>query len=365
MFSKVINILFSLVLLVALVACTPVEKKQEVKNVIFMIGDGMGLAHTYSAMMSADTPLAFERAQYIGLSKTYSANNRVTDSAASGTAMATGHKTYNGAIGVDADKNVVENIVEKVQKKGFATGIVVTKDITDATPASFMAHQPNRKMAEEIACDIVNSGVDLFIGGGRDRFDARKDSVNLIDELKEKGYAVAFDMNAINAVESGKLAGLLAPGNMVSALEGRGNYLPEATEKALSILKNNNPEGFFLMVEGSQIDSGAHGNNTNMVIAETIDFSKAVEKAFDFADKNPGTLVVVTADHETGGMTIPSQDEDFTQAESGIKCLFSTGGHTAVVVPVYAYGTGADNFTTIMENTDLPKKMIALLGLEW
>lgn len=365
MFNRVFDFMFSLVLLVALGACTPVEKKQEVKNVIFMIGDGMGLAHTYSAMLSSDVPLAFERAQYIGLSKTYSANNRVTDSAASGTAMATGNKTYNGAIGMDADKNVVENIVEKVKKKGFATGIVVTKDITDATPASFMSHQPDRKMAEEIADDIVDCGVDVFIGGGRSRFDARKDSVNLIDKLKEKGYAVAYDMDAVEAVESGKLAGLLAPGNIASALEGRGDYLPEATEKALDILKNNNPGGFFLMVEGSQIDSGAHGNDTNMVIAETIDFSKAVEKAFDFADKNPGTLVVVTADHETGGMTIPSQDEDFSKSESGIKCLFSTGGHTAVMVPVYAYGAGAESFSTIMENTDLPKKMISLLGIEW
>ena len=363
------NTSFNMLMLFLLVLIFPYEvaaqKSHPVKNVIFMIGDGMGLAHTYSAMLRSQTPLALERAQYIGLSKTYSANNRVTDSAASGTAMATGHKTYNGAIGVDVDKKPVENMVERVQKKGIATGIVVTKDITDATPASFMSHQPSRKMAEEIASDITHSNVDLFIGGGRDRFEQRKDNVNLTDQLRKQGYEVAYTLDEIKNVKSGKLAGLLAPGNMKKMTEGRGNYLPEATAQALTILKNNSPKGFFLMVEGSQIDSGGHSNDAEVVITETLDFDKTIAVAFDFADRNPGTLVVVTADHETGGMTIPSNKSDFTKGESGIQYLFSTGGHTGVMVPVYAYGAGAENFSTIMENTDLPKKMAALLGLPW
>lgn len=359
------NILLFFLLVFIFPYKTGAQETQPVKNIIFMIGDGMGLAQTHSAMLRSQTPLAFERAQYIGLSKTYSANNRVTDSAAAGTAMATGHKTYNGAIGVDPDKKPVENMVERVQKKGLATGIVVTKDITDATPAAFMSHQPSRKMAEEIASDITNSKVDLFIGGGRDRFEKRKDSVNLTDQLRKKGYEIAYTLDEIKNVQSGKLAGLLASGNLKKMTEGRGNYLPEATAQALTILKNNSPKGFFLMVEGSQIDSGGHSNNAEVVITETLDFDKAIAVAFDFADRNPGTLVVVTADHETGGMTIPSNKSDFTKGESGIQYLFSTGSHTGVMVPVYAYGTGAENFSTIMENTDLPKKMAALLGLTW
>ena len=334
-----------------------------VKNIIFMIGDGMGLTQTYSAMLRSERPLAFERAQYIGLSKTYSANNRVTDSAASGTAMATGHKTYNGAIGVDTDKKPVENIAERARKKGLATGIVVTKDITDATPAAFMSHQPSRKMAEEIASYIASSVVDLFIGGGRNRFEQRKDGIDLTDRLRKQGYEIAYTLDEVKNVNSGKLAGLLAPGHMKKMTEGRGDYLPEATAQALSILKNNSPKGFFLMVEGSQIDSGGHANDAEVVISETLDFDKAIAVAFDFADRNPGTLVVVTADHETGGLTIPSNKSDFTLGESGIQHLFSTKGHTGVMVPVYAYGAGARNFSTIMENTDLPKKMAALLGL--
>ncbi len=358
------SILLLFLLAIAIPYGTTAQESQPVKNIIFMIGDGMGLAHTYSAMLRSQTPLAFERAQYIGLSKTYSANNRVTDSAASGTAMATGHKTYNGAIGVDTARKPVENIVERAQKKGLATGIVVTKDITDATPAAFMAHQPSRKMAEEIASDIAGSNVDLFIGGGRNRFEKRQDGVNLTDQLRKQGYAIAYTLDEIKNVKSGKLAGLMASGNLKKMTEGRGDYLPQATAQALTILQNNSPKGFFLMVEGSQIDSGGHDNDAEVVIAETLDFNKAIAVAFDFADRNPGTLVVVTADHETGGLTIPSNKADFTQGESGIKYLFSTGGHTGIMVPIYAYGTGAQNFSTIMENTDLPKKMAALLGLE-
>ena len=339
-------------------------QEQAVKNIIFMIGDGMGLTHTQLAMMSSQAPLAVERVQYIGLAKTYSANNRVTDSAAGGTALATGVKTNNGSVGVDPEGKTVKNITEYTREKGLATGVVVTKDITDATPAAFMAHQQSRKMAPEIAVDISECGVDLFIGGGRNNFEKRKDGVNLTDNLKGKGYHIAYTIEDVKSVDKGKLAGMLATKHMKTMKDGRGDVLPQATAQALTILKNNSPKGFFLMVEGSMIDTGGHANDAEYVLGETLDFWQAVTVAFDFADKNPGTLVVITADHETGGLTFPSDNEDFLLGDAGVEQAFSTKGHTASMVPVYSYGAGAKNFSTVMDNTDIPKKMLELLKIK-
>ncbi len=336
----------------------------EVKNVIFMIGDGMGLTQMQLAMMNSQEPLAMERAQYIGLAKTFSANNRVTDSAAAGTALSTGTKTNNGFVGVDPQKNGLKNLIERSRESGLATGVVVTKDITDATPAAFLAHQPSRKLAEDIALDVVASDVDLFIGGGRKNMEKRQDGVNLSDQLRAKGYTVAYTIEQVQAVNNGKLAAMLADGHLPTMVKGRGDFLPLATAQALKILTADSKKGFFMMVEGSQIDSGGHANDAVFVQTEALDFDNAVRVAFDFADRNPGTLVVVTADHETGGLTLPSGNSDFLLADQGVKPTFGTGGHSAVMVPVYAYGTGAANFTGVMDNTDLPKKIAALLGLK-
>lgn len=346
-------------------AAVHAAKPSEVKNVIFLIGDGMGLPHMQVASMRAGSPLAMEQAQFVGLAKTHSANNRVTDSAAAGTALATGHKTNNGMIGMDPDKNPVRNIREMAQDKGMATGIVVTCEITHATPAAFLAHRPSRKEMENIAIDIAASGVDVFLGGGRDNFEKREDNRNLSDELRAKGYTVAYTLDEVRGVERGKVGGLLQDVRFPSKLKGRDEYLPQATAEALRILKNNaGKNGLFLMVEGSFIDSGGHANDAEYVITETLDFDQAVRVAFDFADRNPGTLVVVTADHETGGLTLPSGNEDFLLSDKGIKFEFSTGGHTGVMVPVYAYGPGAQNFTGVMDNTEIPRKIAELLKLK-
>lgn len=335
---------------------------QEVKNVIMMIGDGMGLAHVQATMM-ASGQLNIERAQYIGLSKTYSANNRVTDSAAGGTALAAGVKTNNTMLGMTPDGKHVQNVREKAQAKGKATGVVVTKDVTDATPAAYLSHVESRKMAAEIALAIADSGVDVVLGGGRENFLARTDGVDLGAEMTAKGYKVITKQSDIKSVKSGKVIGLFAKKHMKKMVDGRGDYLPEATKQALTILENNSGgKGFFLMVEGSQIDTGAHANNAEVVVGETLDFDRAVGVAFDFADRNPGTLVIVTADHETGGLTIPSGSEDFMLSDQGVEIKFSTKGHSAIMVPVYAYGTGAQAFSTFMENTDIPAKIAELCG---
>ena len=335
---------------------------QTVKNVVLMIGDGMGLAQVQAAMLRSERPLEFERAQYIGLSRTASANNRVTDSAAGGTALATGHKTNNGVVGMSPEGAVLVNIRELAQEQGLATGVVVTKDITDATPAAFLAHRQSRKMSDQIAEDIASSGVTLFMGGGRSHFAEREDGRDLIAELGKAGYLLLDQKDRISEVDSGKVAGLFARKHMKRAADTRGDYLPVATRQALSILAKDSPKGFFLMVEGSQIDSGGHANDAACVVSETLDFDRAVGEAFDFADRNPGTLVLVTADHETGGLTLPSGNEDFLLGDQGVEPRFSTKGHTAVMVPVYAYGAGAGRFSTIMENTEIPRRVAELMG---
>jgi len=326
----------------------------EIKNVILMIGDGMGLPGVYAAMTVSGNPLNIERCKIIGLQKTYSANNYITDSGASGTAMATGFKTKNGAIGVDTAGNHVKSILEIAEENGLSTGLVSTSAITHATPASFIAHQSSRGSYENIASDILKTDIDVFIGGGYDHFAKRKDKLNLIDTLKFRGYEVETVLSAILNSSSLKLAGLTAPVQNPYRLKGRGDMLPASSGKAIEILSKN-PKGFFLMIEGSQIDWAAHDQRADTVVDETLDFDKAVGVALDFAEKEGHTLVIVTADHETGGVTIVGGN----RTARTVKLNFSTKNHTAVMVPVYAYGPGAEEFTGIYDNTDIFKKILA------
>ncbi len=325
-----------------------------VKNVILLIGDGMGLAQLGAAMESSDLPLAIERAQFVGLQKTASASDRVTDSAAAGTALATGTKTYNGAIGVGPDTTRLVSILEKAAADGLSTGLVATYRITHATPASFIAHVPDRDNEEAIAAQFLDTDITFFAGGGRRMFEQRKDGLNLSDELRAKGYQIVYTQEELNGIASGKVAALLANSHLPEILGGRDPmYLARTTDKALEILSQNG-KGFFVMIEGSMIDGGGHDNDIDKVIAETLDFDRAVGRAFDFADAHPGTLVVVTADHETGGLTIPANGR-------GVEYLFGTEGHTATPIPVYVYGAGAESFTGVMKNTDIPKRIETLL----
>lgn len=359
---KKFNLLFILLVAIFMVSTEAYSQKTpKVKNVILMIGDGMGLSHIQAAMLSKASPLNMERAQYAGFAKTYSASSKVTDSAASATALSSGVKTYNGAIGVNSDKQPVETILEKAEKAGFATGLIATYCITNATPAAFIAHVDSRKKEEDIAVDFLKTDIDLFIGGGRDMFAKRADGKDLTKELAAKGYQMPTTIEEVLKINRGKVAGLVSDQHMKKATE-RGNDLPMATAQALNILKANNPKGFFIMVEGSMIDGGGHANDFNMLVSETIDFDNAVKEAFDFADKNPGTLVIITADHETGGLTLPAPEK---KNELGVDPKFSTKGHTGIMTPVLSYGTGAAEFSGIMENTDIPKKIAKVMQIKW
>lgn len=342
----------------------PVQKydqiisKENPKNVILFIGDGMGLAHIYAAMTANGGSLFIQNFINCGFSKTYSSSDYVTDSGAGGTALACGVKTYNGAIGVDENKKPVRNIREMAEAKGMKTGLVSTSAINHATPASFLAHQVSRNNYEEIAAEFLKSGIDVFIGGGIKFFEKRKDGRNLSSELRNKGFKVLYKMEDIQQVKSGKLAGLTAEEHDAPMPE-RGEILVPATQTAINILSLGN-KGFFLMVEGSEIDFLAHNNSAPGVVNETKDLDRAIGAALAFAAKDRQTLIIVTADHETGGMTI----NEGNNKTGDITAKFSSPEHTGVCVPVFAFGPGADQFGGFMENTDIPKKIMKLLNIK-
>ncbi len=330
-------------------------KTDKPKNIIFLIGDGMGVSQVFSGLTANKGRLFLDNFKHIGFSLTQAADNYITDSAAGGTALSTGVRTYNGAIAVDVNKMPLKTILEAAEEEGLATGLVSTSTITHATPASFIAHQPQRSMYEEIALDFLNTDIDVFIGGGKAHFTQRKDGRNLVDELKEKGYRYEEDINEVKKVKKGKLAALIEEGD-AGRMDHRGDMLPVATNTAINILSKSD-KGFFLMVEGSQIDWGGHAGSTIYIVEDMLDFDQVVGNALKFAAKDGETLIVVTADHETGGMAITGGS-----FETGVvKAAYPTGGHTAVMVPVFSYGPGAENFTGIMKNTDIHDKMKTLL----
>ncbi len=331
-------------------------KSKTPKNIIMMIGDGMGVAHIYAGYTANGGHLFLDNFKQIGFSKTQSANNYITDSAAGGTALSTGQKTYNGAIGVNTDTVAIKTILEMAEGKGLATGLVSTSAITHATPASYIAHQGSRGSYEDIAADFMKTDINVFIGGGYKHFAERKDKRDLTKDLQANGYQVLRNMDDIAKVKSGKLAGLTADEHN-EVYPKRKMDLPLSTQTALNIL-NQDKKGFFIMVEGSQIDWGAHANNTIYLVNEMLDFDRTIGKALEFASKDGETLIIVTADHETGGFALVGGD----MKTGMVKGAFSTGEHTAVMVPVFAYGPGADNFTGVMENTDVAKRIIKLMG---
>ncbi len=332
---------------------------QQPKNIILLIGDGMGLTQVSTSYYFNDKPSNFSRFNNIGLHQTTPIGAKITDSASGATAFSAGVKSYNGAIGVDQDTQAVETILEILSQKGLSTGVVSTSSITHATPASFYAHTKSRRMQDEIARQLMNSKVDFFAGGGRKFFADRKDGENLIEGLKLKGFTVDTTKLAKKGLTIDKKYGFLLGRDYMPKMEnGRGDFLSKATNLALDYL-NQDPKGFFLMVEGSQIDWGGHANDANYIIEEVKDFDKVIGEALDFAEKDGNTLVVVTADHETGGFALSSAKVRKQDDYRGLAPTFSTGGHTATLIPVFAYGPGSERFRGIYQNNDIFRKMLA------
>ena len=330
---------------------------KKVKNIILLIGDGMGLSQVSASQFYNKKTSNFERFPVIRLTKTSSASDLITDSAAAATAFASGIKTYNGALGVNTDTLAVKTIVEEISKIGISTGIISTSSIVHATPAAFYTHTKNRSMYEDIATQLVSSDIDFFAGGGITYFNDRKDKRNLILELEKKGFSINTESLPKNTkpVFNKKQGYLLASNGMPKILDGRGEFLTNATKLAIESLSSNE-EGFFLMIEGAQIDWGGHDNDAEYLISELIDFDNTIGVALDFAKLNGETLVIVTADHETGGFTLAQDNGDYNK----IKPVFSTGGHSATMIPVFAKGPNADDFGGIYENTAIYNKMKSL-----
>lgn len=331
------------------------------KNIILLIGDGFALPQMSAMLYQNGNRCSLEAFPVVGLHKATSYDELITDSAAGATAFACGVKTYNGAVGVDKDTIPCFSIMEQAEECGMATGIIVTSPLTHATPAAFVSHEWLRTFNEAIAEGILESGVDLLIGGGEKYFDRRDDDRNLVNELMAKGYIVGsyFDIDLINI---GKLdrrhnfAYFTSDIQPISALQGR-DYLPHAARLSLPFLKARSDEGFFLMIEGSQIDWGGHSRDAAMMLAELKDFDDTIWEAIKFAANDRETLVIVTGDHECGGVAL---EEGSRFKKVNIK--FAANAHTAALVPLYAYGPGAELFHGIYDNTQVYFKMVEALG---
>lgn len=326
------------------------------KNIIVLISDGTGLAQIYAGYTANHAALNVFNMGTVGLSITASSDSYITDSAAGATAISTGKKTNNHYDGVDSVGNRLPTIAEYLETKGYHTAIASSGDITDATPASFYAHQPDRSWNELIALDFLSSNVDILIGARPESFVKRKDNRNLFTELQRKGYTVSDKLASLDTISNTRFVVL----DDVAGLRkttGRGDFLTNSFKKATATcVKSKHP--FFMMFEGAQIDWGGHANDLPYLTTEFLDFDAMVGEAVKFADKDGETLVIVTADHETGGLSLVGGDF----SNGTVRSDFSTGGHTAIPVPVFAFGPGAHLFTGVYQNTEIYHKMMRLVG---
>ncbi|WP_097677914.1 alkaline phosphatase [Bacillus massilinigeriensis] len=414
-----------------------VKKEQEIKNIIFLIGDGMGVSYTsaYRYLKDNDKTNVVEKTAFdsylVGNQMTYPEDpaQNITDSAAAATAMSAGIKTYNAAIAVDNDKKEVKTVLEAAKEKGKATGLVATSEITHATPASYGAHDISRKNMNAIADDYFDERIngkhkiDVLLGGGKDLF-IRRDR-DLTKEFQKDGYSYVTNMSQLLRDKNSQVLGLFAAGGMDKMIDRDENTpsLEEMTKSAIERLKKDK-DGFFLMVEGSEVDWAGHDNDIVAAMSEMEDFEKAFKAAIDFAKKDKHTLVVTTADHSTGGYSIGAngiynwfgapikaakKTPDFMAAEiakgakvedilnkyielkltkeeiesvriaaakmdvttidNAIEKIFdsrshtgwTTGGHTGEDVPVFAYGPGKERFYGQIDNTDNAKIIFNLI----
>jgi len=355
------------------------------RSIILFIGDGMGAEQRKAARWQADGlsgALVMDQLPYAGWSQTASANSSITDSAAGATALATGVKTNNGYIAVDPDGTPLETILEQAQQRGLAAGLITTVQISHATPAAFAAHVLDRNQMTEIARQLLEQGVEVLLGGGEDEFQPttttgcfsqpglRTDGRDLTLEAQAAGYAYLCDpadLALLDPASTPRLLGLFADGEMSRP------YAPSLaamTQTAIDIL-DQDPDGFFLMVEGGRIDKAAHANDAENTIADVLGLDAAVQVGLDYAALHPDTLVLVAADHETGGMLASltptgegGEDGPFFMPDSTpFYVRWTTTGHTGVDIPVTASGPRADWVAGTFSNTYLYEIMDG--ALDW
>jgi len=326
----------------------------------------MGLTQVSAAAIKNNNDLYLMKFPIIGIHNCQPSEGLITDSAAGATAFSAGIKTFNGAIGVGPDSSSHQTILERCEELGMATGMVATSTIVHATPASFIAHRPSRKQYEDIAADFMDTEIDYFVGGGKKYFDRRSnDERNLVEEMQKNGYVVndyfQEEFQNLTIDSKSNFAYFTADDDPIPYSKGR-NYLQSASKAGMEFLKihddSNDSRGFFMMIEGSQIDWGGHANNAEYVISELLEFDNTIGEALRFAKEDGETLVLVTADHETGGMAINSGS-----TVDSLNISFSSGYHTATMIPVYAYGPGAELFSGMYENTEIYNKLLLAMGI--
>jgi alkaline phosphatase len=335
------------------------RNREKPENIILFIGDGMGVTHVTAGKVVAGS-LNLERFPVGGLMTTFADPEFVTDSAASGTALATGHKTYNGGISVSPHGQPFKTVAEYAEEIGMATGLVVTCSVTHATPAVFVSHVRSRNDNNEIARQITDSGVDILFGGGLSYFiprslegSNRDDNENLLDELKGK-MIVVTERSELEAIAGCRNIAYLFTLRHPPRVKFREMTLAELTSQALKHLSCRK-KGFFLMVEGSQIDWGGHQNDEDYILSELIDFDRAVGVGLDFAEKNGRTLVIATSDHETGGYAL---HDGSVEGKKITARGFTCDQHTAAMVPIFSFGPGSYQLGGIHDNTFVGGKMI-------
>ncbi|MEX0778993.1 MAG: alkaline phosphatase [Balneolales bacterium] len=357
----ILNRIIAVLLLVTVVSCATPEENETPKNIILLIGDGMGFPQI-TATEYAHGNLNLTNMPYSGTIFTHSADGRVTDSASSATALAAGHKTDNGMLGMLPDETPVQSIAQYATELGKATALVATSQITHATPAGFGIHHPARGDEFIIAEKYVDSGIDMLLGAGYGYFlpesegGNRPDDRNLIIEMNEKGYVYIDNVNDLDQMAGQEKVIAFLESNALKTYPERGDQMSKLTQAALGQLSQD-PEGFFMMIEGSQIDWEGHANEAEAMIQEMIDFDNVIGEVLEFAKNDGNTLVVVTADHETGGLTLHGGE-----TAVDVSYEFSTGGHTGVQVPVYSFGPSGEIFTGQYDNTEIARKLFSIWG---
>ncbi len=363
--NKILLYLLFFTVISSVYSCQDVKVEEDPmpKNIILLIGDGMSYPQI-SATEYAHGELNMTKMPVHGIITTYASDRKVTDSASSATALAAGHKTNNGMLGVLPDGTPVQSIAHYASELGKSTGLLASSRITHATPAGFAIHHESRNDYYIIAEKYVNSGIDLLLGAGWNDFlpesegGTRSDDRNLISEMETQGYLYIDDENNLGQLSGHDKAIVFLEGQDLNPFPERGDQMGRLTVAALDQLSQN-AEGFFLMIEGSQIDWAGHANEAEWMKQEMLDFDAVLGHVLEFAEKDGNTLVVVTADHETGGLTLPSGIDD---ESDGVRYEYSTGGHTALHVPVFGFGPSSERFEGSYDNTDVAKKLFSIWG---
>lgn len=327
------------------------------KNIILMIGDGTGLAHIASGYYANGGQLTVTNLKACGWVTTQSADAFTTDSAASGTAYACGQKTYNNAVGVDMDRKPIPNIPEIVAERRIISGVVSTDDMHGATPASFFAHQPQRRMYTEIWGDLPGSVLSFWSAGSQEAF--AKQATPETQQAVRETFTVVTSLDDPAVWQADRLGYLPTAVESGYIVDGRTDFLPKTTAFAVKYLKqhSNRRRGFFLMVEGARIDKASHGNQYESMVREMLDFDQAIEQAIRFADEDGNTLVIICADHETGGTTLWNGDP----AKGNMEGVFVSTHHTPIPIPLFAYGPRSQDFMGVQGNEEVGQKIIKLL----